>query len=147
MEPHTEPDNDAAVSDQGATHFGALLGFQHRAAESDTAILELTLRPSHCNKYGTVHGGVLMAMLDAAGLWAGAPQDGSLPQGVTAALNCNFLRGARFGDAISLRAEGRIAKRGRSMYFSSITVTAMPGDVLLASAQGVFSTPQAHPNA
>lgn len=120
--------------------FGNLLGFEHRDAAPDTAILYVRLRPQLCNRFRTVHGGVIMALLDAAGLWAGKAEGASLPSAVTAALNCNFLRGASESDTEGLRAEARVIKRGRSMYFSHIEVFAEPSGRMLASAQGVYGS-------
>lgn len=133
--------------DSAGRHFGAVLGFEHLASEEGTAVIELNVRQEHCNLHGSVHGGVVMSLADAAGLWAGAPKDGSVPGAATASLNCNFLRGARFGQITSLRAEGRVTKRGRSMYFSSISVLAFPGGDLIASGQGVYGITQSRPDA
>lgn len=121
------------------THFGAMLGFEHVESAEDTAVFELKLRPEHCNLHGRVHGGVLMSLLDAAGLWAGAYRNGTLSKASTAALNCNFLRGVRLGEIGSLRATGEVTKRGKSMYFSSIWVRTWPNGDLIASGQGVYS--------
>lgn len=130
-----------------APHFGAVLGFEHRESQEDTAVIELTVRPEHCNVHGSVHGGVVMSLVDAAGLWAAAPKDGSVPRAATASLNCNFLRGARLGQIMSLRAESHVTKRGSSMYFSSISVYAFPGGALIASGQGVYSVAAPRPDA
>ncbi len=135
-EPHYQGSVDAGAV---RPHFGAVLGFEHIESEENTAVIVLNLRQEHCNLHGTVHGGVIMSLVDAAGLWSGAPRDGSVPAASTASLNCNFLRAARFGPVTSLRAEGQITKRGRSMYFSSIRLYACPSGDLIASGQGVFS--------
>ena len=121
------------------SHFGAMLGFEHVESSENTAVFKLKLRAEHCNLHGTVHGGVLMSLLDAAGLWAGAYRNGALSKASTAALNCNFLRGARWGQIVSLKAKGEVTKRGKSIYFSSIWVHAYPGGDLIASGQGVYS--------
>ena len=128
-------ENGAAVG----PNFGAVLGFEHLESPEGIAIIELKLRQEHCNLHGFVHGGVLMSLMDAAGLWANALKDGSVPAAATASLNCNFLRGARSGKVESLRAEGEVTKRGRAIYFSSISEYASPGGDLVASGQGVYS--------
>ena len=107
-------------------HFGAMLGYEHLESPEGTAILELKLKQEHCNLHGSVHGGVLLSLVDAAGLWANAPKDGTIPAAATASVNCNFLRGARFGKVESLRAESRVDKRGRAVFFSTISVYAHP---------------------
>ena len=138
-EQHLQSREDGAAK----RYFGAVLGFEHVPSQEGTAVIELKVQEDHCNLHGSVHGGVLMSLMDAAGLWAGAQKDGAqkngaVPAAVTASINCNFLRGARFGQIVSLRAEGQVTKRGRSMYFSSISVYAVPGGDLIASGQGVY---------
>ena len=46
-----------------------------------------------------------------------------------------------------MRATIRVVKRGRTMYFSSIDVTAEPAGRLIASAQGVYGVTQPTPGA
>lgn len=127
--------------DDGAElpHFGATLGFEHIDSPEGMAIIEIKLKQEHCNRQGTVHGGVLLSLMDTAGLWANAPADGSMPAAATASLNCNFLRGARLAKVASLRAESQVTKRGRAIYFSTVSVYACPGEELIATGQGVFS--------
>ncbi len=142
-----EVDQDLAPTDANA-NFGELLGFEYTELAPDRAVLSVPLRPALCNRFGGVHGGVIMSLLDTAGLWAGKAAQAPLPEAVTAALNCNFLRAARLADTTALRAEARVIKRGRSMYFSQIEVIAEPSGSVLASAQGVYgstanSTPRA----
>lgn len=124
-----------------ADHFGDILGFEHLPSEPGTAIIEVPLRPRLRNRYGTVHGGVVMALMDAAGLWAGAPEDGAHPRSATVSVNCNFLRAARVEGDARLRASARVVKRGRSLYFSSIDITIGADGPLIASGQGVYSLP------
>ena len=45
-------------------HFGDVLGMQKTRAVADEACFEIEIGPEHLNRHGTVHGGVLMAMLD-----------------------------------------------------------------------------------
>lgn len=132
--------NSEVANGQPGNNFGELLGFEHVASEPDHAVLNVRLRPALCNRFGSVHGGVIMALLDAAGLWAGKAAGTALPEAVTASLNCNFLRAARLSDTEGLRAEARVIKRGRSMYFSHIEVIAEPSGTVLASAQGVYGS-------
>lgn len=127
-------------------HFGEMLGLRLVERAGGRAVFELDLRDEHCNLNGSVHGGVVMAMLDATGLWADASASGDpaeTPRGATVALNCNFLRAARLADTRLLRASAEVTRRGRSMYFSSIAVHALPGEHLLATGQGVYSAPAA----
>jgi len=145
MSRQKKDDPQRAGRSEEQAHFGAMLGFERMDSPEDTALFELKLRPEHCNLYGTVHGGVVMSMLDAAGLWAGAYRDGALLKASTAALNCNFLRGARLGPVVSLKARGEVTKRGKSIYFCSSWVYAYPGDDLIASGQGVYALAPGEP--
>lgn len=124
--------------DAGERHFGAILGFVHEDAPAQRAVITLVVRPEHCNRKGTVHGGVLMSLIDAAGLWAGVEKGVVLPSVSTAGLNCSFLRGAS-SDTTSLRAEAEVTKRGRSTHFASISVYGLPERKLLATGQGIYS--------
>ena len=123
------------------THFGEVLGMRLVERTEGHAVFELDLRQELCNLHGSVHGGVVMSMLDAAGLWAGGTAGRNAtepPRATTAALNCNFLRAAWLTETRVLRATATVTKRGRSTYFSSILLHSHPGGDLLASAQGVY---------
>lgn len=136
-----ESDCETKLQDgsEGATHFGAVLGFEFCETEENTSIIELRLRREHCNLSGTVHGGVIMSLADAAGFWAGAVRSGVKQRAATVSLNCQFMRAAKFPETTSLRAEGRVSRHAKSMYFSTISVYAYPSGDLITSGQGVFS--------
>lgn len=119
-----------------ATHFGELLGIEHLSAPEGVALLELALQPQLCNRMGTVHGGVLMSLLDTAGLWACAAP-GQTPRATTVSLACSFLAPATLAGTPRLSARAEVVKRGRSMVFCSIVVTAADGRPI-AMAQGSF---------
>lgn len=118
--------------------FGALLGFEIRLPKSGVAELELRLAQYHCNRLGTVHGGVIMTLLDTAGMWA-CTDAGKAPVCPTVSLSCSFLKAVRIADTGTLRARGEITRKGRTMYF--VTVSIVAGDELVATAQGVYAVP------
>ncbi|CAP41569.1 MULTISPECIES: PaaI family thioesterase [Alcaligenaceae] len=120
-------------------HFGAILGFVHEQAPEGQAVIELVVRPEHCNRRGVIHGGVLMSLIDAAGLWAGVEKNEGLPSAATVGLNCSFLRGAKLGATTSLRAEAAVTRRGRSIHFASVSVYSLPENNLVATGQGIYS--------
>jgi uncharacterized protein (TIGR00369 family) len=120
-------------------HFGEVIGIEHKPAPEDMAVLEIPLGTRLCNRNGTIHGGVIMTLMDAAGLWAGAPADGSPPRAATVSVTCNFLRGAQLKDVDTLRATAHVVKRGRALYFSSISVQAGADGPIIASGQGIYS--------
>ncbi|XAH21992.1 PaaI family thioesterase [Xylophilus sp. GW821-FHT01B05] len=118
--------------------FGALLGVEIRLPASGVAELELPLAQFHCNRLGTVHGGVIMTLLDTAGMWA-CTDGGKAPVCPTVSLSCSFLRAVRIADTRTLKARGEVGRKGRSMYFATVSVLA--GDALVATAQGVYAAP------
>lgn len=118
--------------------FGALLGFDIRLLESGVAELELQLAQYHCNRLGTVHGGVIMTLLDTAGMWA-CTDAGTAPVCPTVSISCSFLKAVRIADARTLQARGEITRKGRTMYF--VTVSVVAGQELVATAQGVYAVP------
>jgi uncharacterized protein (TIGR00369 family) len=119
-----------------AAHFGELLGIEHLPAPDGVALLELPVQAQLCNRLGTVHGGVLMSLLDTAGLWACAAP-GTTPNATTVSLTCSFLAPATLESTPHLTARADVVKRGRSMTFCSIVVTAAGGRPI-AMAQGTF---------
>ena len=120
-------------------HFGDVLGMQKTRAVADEACFEIEIGPEHLNRHGTVHGGVLMAMLDTAGLWAiSDPNDEVAPKAVTVSLNCSFVGRSAAGDS-RIRATGRISKQGRRTYFASIVAESHPSGQLVATGQGIYS--------
>ncbi|TQF27677.1 hypothetical protein UNPF46_30315 [Bradyrhizobium sp. UNPF46] len=109
------------------------------SAIAGEASFEIEIGPEHLNRHGTVHGGVLMAMLDTAGLWAVSdPAEDVPPRAVTVSLNCSFVGRSAAGD-FRILATGRISKRGRRTYFSSIVAESLPSGELVATAQGIYN--------
>jgi uncharacterized protein (TIGR00369 family) len=94
------------------SHAGKLIGFQITAAKPGEATIELTAGPQHTNPMGTIHGGILCDIADAA---MGIAYACSLAEGetfTTLELKINFLRPVRDG---KLRALGKIIKKGSTI--------------------------------
>lgn len=121
-----------------AGHFGDVIGLEHKPAPEGMAVIDIPLNKRLCNRRGTIHGGVIMALMDAAGLWADASVN-SPPRAATVSVTCNFLRGAQLEDVDILRATAQVIKRGRALYFSSISVHAGIDGPVIASGQGIYS--------
>ncbi len=96
----------------------------------------LDIEPRHLNRAGSLHGGVIATLLDAACGYAGLHAEGGTPPGnsSTVMLAVSYLAGVRAG---SVRALGRVTGGGRGIYFSAGELTADDGR-LLATAQGSF---------
>ncbi len=87
-----------------------LVGFRLLSAEGGRAVWELEAGPQHANPMGTLHGGVLCDIADAA---MGMALGSLLDEGesfTTLELKINFLRPFWNGQ---LRAVGRVVRPGR----------------------------------
>ena len=89
-----------------------LIGFDLVKVEPGSAVFEMQAGPQHANPMGTLHGGILCDIADAA---MGVAYGSTLGEGesfTTLELKINFLKpvwNAR------LRAEARIVKRGKTV--------------------------------
>lgn len=95
--------------------------------------LRLEPRPEFENSWGSVHGGVLMTMLDVALASAGRSLDEACNGALTVEMKVNFIAAAAGG----VLGEGRAIRAGRSLIFSEGELTAEDG-TLLAKATGTF---------
>jgi uncharacterized protein (TIGR00369 family) len=90
----------------------SLIGFELTAIEPGRAVIELVAEARHANPMGTVHGGILCDLADAA---MGMAYYSTLEPGetfTTLELKINFLRPFWTGRLI---ARGRVASRGRTV--------------------------------
>ena len=97
--------------------------------------LELTGYDCHRNRGDYIHGGVLMSLLDIAGIMAGVRGSGDERKAVTVNLNTNFLATA-MGETV--HAEGKVVRKGRSMFFCDCKVFDAATGKLYATGQGVY---------
>lgn len=112
--------------------FAEHLGLDAAQSDPGTGRVTLDAGPVHLNARGTVHGGVLAAMLDAA--MAGAVRSSGGDSPVTVSLAVTYLEPGREG---RLEAAARIRKRGKRLLVVEGEVT-QDGDVV-ADALGTFS--------
>jgi uncharacterized protein (TIGR00369 family) len=89
-----------------------LVGFTLTAVAEERATIELDAGPQHANPLGTLHGGILCDIADAAMGLAYATMLGEGESFTTIELKINFLKPIWAG---KLRAEGRVIKRGRTV--------------------------------
>lgn len=116
--------------------FEKVMGFDLTRHEQGFARFQVELGPQHMNRQGRPHGGVISALIDAAGMYAGnMDADGAPLRAVTISMSCNFI-GAPKGSV--LICEGRVMKSGRSTYFADARLTDGEGGPLLASGQGAY---------
>jgi uncharacterized protein (TIGR00369 family) len=89
-----------------------LIGFTIRAIEPGHAIMEMEAGPQHANPMGTLHGGVLCDLADAA---MGMAYASALDEGetfTTLELKINFLKPVWTGRLV---ATGRVVKGGHTV--------------------------------
>jgi uncharacterized protein (TIGR00369 family) len=89
-----------------------LIGFNLTYVEHGRAVIELEAGQRHHNPMGTVHGGILTDIADAA---MGIAYATTLSEGesfTTVELKINFLKQVREG---TLRAEGHVVNGGRTL--------------------------------
>jgi len=95
--------------------------------------LRLDPRPELANSWGSVHGGVLMTMLDVALASAGRALDDTCNGALTVEMKVNFIAAA----SGAVLGEGRAQRAGRSLIFSEGELRGEDG-TLLAKATGTF---------
>jgi uncharacterized protein (TIGR00369 family) len=113
-----------------------LIGFTLRSVEPGRAVIELEADARHANPMGTLHGGVLCDIADAA---MGMAYAATLADGetfTTIELKINFLKPVWTG---TLRATGRVVKGGRTLGLVECDVTDA-ADGLVARATSTCMT-------
>jgi uncharacterized protein (TIGR00369 family) len=98
----------------------AQLGIRVASIGTDEAVLELPFKPELATIGDVVHGGAIGALIDTA----------EVPEGVagsTVSMSVNFASAA---SGVDLRAEARVAKRGRRLSFCEVSVTDLEGTVV-----------------
>jgi uncharacterized protein (TIGR00369 family) len=124
-----------AVGEAGAP-VAKLVGFRLTSVKSGKATFELEAGPQHANPMGTLHGGVLCDVADAAMGIAYASTLGDGESFTTLELKINFLRPFRNGTLI---ATARVVKAGRTIGLAECDVTDATGR-LIARAMSTCMT-------
>lgn len=117
------------AGDLPAPTMGRTLGFALVAVEPGLAVFEATPSDALLNPLGSVHGGWALALIDSA---AGCAVHTELPAGTgytTVETKVNFTRAIR-ADAGTLRCEGRVVTRGRTVATAEARLTDAEGRVL-----------------
>ncbi len=105
----------------------SLIGFRLTAVEPGRAVIELDAQVRHANPMGTLHGGVVCDIADAA---MGMAYASNLDEGesfTTLELKINFLK--PIWNA-KLRAVGRVVKSGRTVGLVECDVTDESGSLV-----------------
>jgi uncharacterized protein (TIGR00369 family) len=104
----------------------ATIGFRFVEFDEGRAVMELETGEHQYNPIGTVHGSVIVALLDSV---TGSAVHTTLPAGVgytTVSINTSFLRPVR-SDSGTLRAEGRLLRAGRRVALAEADLTDADG--------------------
>jgi len=133
----------AMVRGEGpAAPVGKLIGFRPTSIEHGKAIFELEAGPQHANPMGTLHGGIITDVADAA---MGTAYASILDEGesfTTLELKINFLRPFWSGTLI---ATGRVVKAGKTIGLTECDVTDVEGR-LVARAMSTCMTLRGDPS-
>ncbi len=133
----------AMVNGEGsAAPVGKLIGFRPTSIEAGKAVFELEAGPQHANPMGTLHGGVVCDVADAAMGTAYASTLGEGESFTTLELKINFLRPFWTG---MLVATGRVVKAGRTIGLAECDVTDADGR-LIARAMSTCMTLRGEPS-
>ena len=97
-----------------------LIGFEPSVIGNGKAIVTLQAGPQHANPMGTLHGGILCDIADAAMGMAFASTLSEQESFTTVELKINFLRPVW---QAQLRAEGTVVHRGRTVGYMECDVT------------------------
>jgi len=108
-----------------------LVGFKTVAIAEGESVLEIETSGRHANPMGTLHGGVLCDVADAAMGTAFATTLADDESFTTLELKINFLRPVW---ADKLRAVGKVVKRGRHVGMVECDVTNSKGDLVARSS-------------
>ncbi len=100
------------------------------------SVFQLSVEPRHLNRSGSIQGGVVATLLDAACGYAGlrGTAEREAGQAGTVMLSISYL--ARSSGGL-LTATGTLTTAGRRLYFASGELTDESGR-LIATAQGTF---------
>ena len=114
---------------------GKLVGFRPMSVETGTAVFELDAGPQHANPMGTLHGGIICDVADAAMGTAYASMLDDEETFTTLEMKINFLRPVWKGTL----ASARVVKGGRTIGLTECDVTDREGR-LVARAMSTCMT-------
>jgi uncharacterized protein (TIGR00369 family) len=103
-----------------AMSVGRLIGFETKEAADGRAVVTLVAGSQHANPMGTLHGGILCDIADAAMGVAFASTLAPDESFTTIELKINFFRPV--WEAV-LKAEGRVVRRGSSLGYVECEIT------------------------
>jgi uncharacterized protein (TIGR00369 family) len=127
--------NDVAVA--------RLIGFEAKEIADGRATVTLAAGPQHANPMGTLHGGILCDIADAAMGMAFASTLAPEETFTTVELKINFFRPVW---EANLKAEGRVVRRGRSLGYVECEVTDEGGQLVAKASSTCMALRGEHAN-
>lgn len=106
---------------------GELIGIRLVSAAPETVTFELDVGPEHSSPPGTVHGGILCDLADAAMGCANATRLSEGEHFTTVELKINFLKPVWSG---RLTAVGSVLKAGRTLALTECRITDTEGSLV-----------------
>jgi uncharacterized protein (TIGR00369 family) len=124
---------DAKDLASASSPFHELMGLDLVEWRDGFARVVCTAGPQHLNRSGIVHGGVLLSLIDQAGAFAGlwCSVKGHVRRAITIDLDCRFTGQVTAGRVV---AEGRMATRGRNIFFARTEVFDATGKLVAFGA-------------
>jgi uncharacterized protein (TIGR00369 family) len=108
-----------------------LIGFEAKEIGDGRATVTLTVGPQHANPMGTLHGGILCDIADAAMGMAFASTITPEESFTTVELKINFFRPVW---EACLKAQGKVVRRGRSLGYVECEITDERGQLVAKAA-------------
>jgi uncharacterized protein (TIGR00369 family) len=108
-----------------------LIGFEAKEIGDGRATVTLTAGPQHANPMGTLHGGILCDIADAAMGMAFASTITPEESFTTVELKINFFRPVW---EACLKAQGKVVRRGRSLGYVECEITDERGQLVAKAA-------------
>ena len=108
-----------------------LIGFEAKEIADGRATVTLAGGPQHANPMGTLHGGILCDIADAAMGMAFASTLAADESFTTVELKINFFRPV--WEAL-LRAEGKVVRRGSNIGYTECEITDEHGQLIAKAA-------------
>tara|TARA_B100000519_G_C13946127_1_gene298508 strand:+ start:159 stop:599 length:441 start_codon:yes stop_codon:yes gene_type:complete len=116
-------------------HYHDMLGYKMTEWHEGYVRLEMDVQQRHRQRGTFTHGGILMGLLDIAGLLSNLYDKRDRVETLTLSLSTNFLAAVH---SERLAAIGEVTKAGNSVYFANSKVIDIMTDTVLATAQGTF---------
>jgi uncharacterized protein (TIGR00369 family) len=105
----------------------SLISMEIKELEWGTSVLEVELEEKHLQPFGSVHGGAIASVIDAATFWAVFPQVKDGMGLTTVEIKVNYLAPVHKGKVV---AKGRCIKMGRTLALGEAYINSAEGNLI-----------------